>query len=104
MQILESIKQVIYNLVERSAGFKEKKDEYLGILMLWFRDVLYLKSGGDREKVVFLNRLHETELSAERYSYEQLGCIIEAIKTAGSRMKSNVNPEYTYEMLFTAMR
>ena len=108
MKVLSGVREMtdvmIYEAASAAAGFKEKKDEYLGILMLWFRDVLYLKSGGDREKVVFLNRLHETELSAERYSYEQLGCIIEAIKTAGSRMKSNVNPEYTYEMLFTAMR
>ena len=108
MRVLSGVREMsdvmISGAASEAASYKEKRDDYLEILLLWFRDVLYLKSGGDPEKAVFKNRLYETEASAEQYSYEQLGCIIEAIKTAGSRLKSNVNPEYTYEMLFAAMR
>ncbi len=94
--------------ISRSAsaagGKKEQRDDYLGLLMLWFRDVLYIKSGGSSEGVVFSGELRETEEAAEHYSFEQLNDIIEAVKTAGSRLRSNVNPDSTFEMLFMTMR
>lgn len=83
---------------------KDWKDDYLSLLLLWFRDVLFLKAGGKEEGVIFKGELRELTEASGYYSFERLNDIIEAVKEADSRMESNVNPEYTYELLFMKMR
>ena len=83
---------------------KDQKEDYLSFLLLWFRDVLFLKSGGEEEGVIFKGEMRELIEASGYYSFERLNDIIEAIKEADSKMESNVNPEYTYELLFMKMR
>jgi len=83
---------------------KDRKEDYLSLLLLWFRDVLFIKSGGDDERVIFKGEIRELSEEAGYYSFEHINNIIEAVKDARSKMESNVNPEYTYELLFCIMR
>ncbi len=94
----------ISEAAQKAAKRKEQKKEYLDYLMLWFRDILYLKAGGGEDRLIFPFEVGELEEAAGYYTFERINTIIEAVKDAGSKMDSNVNPEYTYEMLFMKMR
>ena len=87
-----------------AAGKKEEGDDVLSFLLLWFRDVLFLKAGGSEERLIFFNEERELARAAAYYSFERINRIIEEIKTARSRLRSNVNPENTFELLFMNMR
>ncbi len=87
-----------------AAEKKEERDDILSFLLLWFRDVLYLKAGGNEDRLIFTDEIREIEKAADIYSFEKISRIIEEIKTARSRLKSNVNPENTFELLFMMMR
>ncbi|MCR4589640.1 MAG: DNA polymerase III subunit delta' [Lachnospiraceae bacterium] len=87
-----------------AAEKKEERDDILSFLLLWFRDVLYLKAGGSEDRLIFANEIREIDRAAAAYSFEKINRIIEEIKTARSRLKSNVNPENTFELLYMTMR
>ncbi len=102
--IREMTDAMISSAAEAAASRKADRNDYLSLITIWFRDVLYLKSGGDSKKLIFPEEEYEIEKAAKSYTYEQLNVITEAVKTAASRLGSNVNPENTFEMLFMAMR
>ncbi len=87
-----------------AAEKKEERDNILSFLLLWFRDVLFLKAGGDEDRLIFRDEVRELNKAAGNYSFEKINRIIQEIKTARSRLKSNVNAENTFEMLFMMMR
>lgn len=83
---------------------KERREDHLSFFLLWFRDVLFLKAGGDSDRLVFPGEIREIEEASAYYSFEQLNSIIDEIKTARSRLRSNVNPDNTFELLFMKMK
>ncbi len=87
-----------------TAAKKEEREDVISFFLFWFRDVLFLKAGGDEEKLIFPGELKEIRKAAEYYSFEKINLIIEEIKQARSRLKSNVNPDNTFELLFMMMR
>ncbi len=113
--LLEKLRSIVTGIREMSdtgislaakeaAEKKEEGDDVLSYLLLWFRDVLFLKAGGSEDKLIFFNEERELAKAAGYYSFERINRIIDEIKTARSRLKSNVNPENTFELLFMNMR
>ncbi len=86
------------------AANKEERDGVISFCLSWFRDILFLKAGGEEKKLIFPDELREIRKASEYYSFERINNIIEEIKTARSRLNSNVNPENTFELLFMTMR
>lgn len=105
---LTSVRDMGVSDISKEAGeaakIKEDRDDRLNFLLLWFRDILFLKAGGDPERLIFPEEERFIREASEYYSFERLNDITEAIKEASSMMDSNVNPEYTFEMLFMKMR
>lgn len=88
--------------VEKLCAYKEQMPLILEQMRLWFRDVFLYKAGFTPE--------HEGEAAlhikkqAERYSYEELPRILKEIETFQTRLKVNVNPELSMEVMLLALQ
>ncbi len=99
MQISELI-----NYVKEVQEYKVSIQDYLDILALWYRDMVYYKATRDIEGVVFKDE-SRTIRDAVRYcSYEGVEEVMKAIESAKARLSANVNFELTMELLFLVMK
>mgnify|MGYP005761826769 FL=1 len=97
----------LYELVEAIKGMTADKDniqDYLDIFSMWFRDVLLFKATREVDTLVFRQEINYIKERAQKSSYEGLERIIDAIQTAGVRLKANVNSELTMELLFLTIK
>ena len=90
-------------MVKTLAGDKAHINDYLDLMTIWFKDVLLYKATASQDNLVFIEEAQIIASQAEEYSYEQLDNIIQEIKTARLRIKSNVNYELTVELLLMTM-
>ena len=84
--------------------YKIEVQDYLDILAVWYRDVLYFKATRDIEGLVFKDQLKNIRQNASISSYEGLELIQQALETAKTRLNANVNFELTIELLFLTMK
>ena len=75
-------------------------NDFLDILLLWFRDVLLYKATRETDNLVFRRELSEIRREASVCSYEGLQEIIDSIEKAKTRLHANVNFDLTLELLF----
>ena len=97
----------LYELVGAIKGMTADKDniqDYLDIFSMWFRDVLLFKATREVDTLVFRQEINYIKERAQKSSYEGLERIIDAIQTAGVRLKANVNFELTMELLFLTIK
>ena len=108
LQLLGNIKQMDINeivaAVKSIVQYKITIDDYLDILGVWFRDVLYFKATRDADGVVFKDQMKNIRDNARTSSYEGIDLILQAIRTAKARLDANVNFELTMELLFLTMK
>ncbi len=80
----------------------DKQDIYdrLDIFAMWFRDVLLFKATREIDGLIFKEEINAVSDRASVSSYEGIEKILEAIQTAGDRLRANVNFELTMELLF----
>lgn len=99
----KDINEVI-NTVKEVQQYKVDVRDYLDILAVWFRDVLYFKATRDVDGVVFRDQIKNIRKSASTSSYEGLEVILKAIQTAKTRLEANVNFDLAMELLFLTMK
>lgn len=92
------------NAVNQISAYKMNIEDYLDILLIWYRDILMLKATGDLDSLVFKDEIKSLRERAGRSSYEAIERIIEAIEKTKSRLKANVNFELTMELLLLAIK
>ncbi|MDO4805221.1 MAG: DNA polymerase III subunit delta' [Lachnospiraceae bacterium] len=93
----------IYEIVDTVKSLSEDKsriDDFLDVLLMWFRDVLIYKATRETDGLVFRRELAEIRRQASVSSYEGLEEILDAIETAKVRLRANVNFDLTLELLF----
>ena len=83
---------------------KEKAQEFLDILTLWFRDVLMFKATFEVDRLIFKNDIAEIRQQAIESSYPGLEKILDRIDAAGQRLRANVSFDLTMELLLLAVR
>ena len=84
--------------------YKINIEDYLDILLIWYRDVLMFKATGDLDSLVFKEEIRSIRERAGRSSYEAVERIIEAIEKTKVRLKANVNFELAMELLLLAIK
>jgi len=94
----------IVKAVKRIGTYKLEINDYLDIIMIWFRDVLMYKATRDIEKVVFKEQLSFIKERAEKSSYEGIELILEGLEKAKARLKANVNFELVMELLLLTIK
>ena len=97
---LPEIAMMAKGLVE----IKNSAEEYFDLMTMWYRDVLYYKSTEDVNNLIFKDEIYDIKKQAAKKSYRGMEIILEAIKTARIRVRSNVNFELVMELLLLAIK
>lgn len=108
LQLLKYIHEMemdeIIEAVNHITTYKLEINDYLDILMVWYRDVLMYKATKDVEKVVFKDQINVIKEQVKKSSYEGIELILESLEKAKTRLKANVNFELTMELLFLTIK
>lgn len=108
MHLMGTIKEKdindVINTVKEVQQYKVDIRDYLDILSVWFRDVLYFKATRDVDGVIFKDQLKNIRKNANTSSYEGLEQILKAIQTAKVRLDANVNFDLAMELLFLTIK
>lgn len=108
VQLLKYINEMelseIVQAVSRITAYKLGINDYLDIIMIWYRDVLLYKATKDMDKVVFKDQIKYIKERAKRSSYEGIELIIESLEKAKARLKANVNFDLVMELLFLTIK
>lgn len=90
--------------VKAVSEFKMDIRDYLDILAVWYRDVLYFKATNDANGIIFKDNLRSIQEQTKRSSYEGIEQILEGLHKAKMRLTANVNFELTMELLFLLIK
>lgn len=99
MQISELIEYV-----KEVQEYKITIQDYLDILALWYRDMVYYKATRDIDGIVFRDELKTIRDTVNVCSYEGVEEVMKAIENAKTRLNANVNFDLTMELLFLVMK
>lgn len=97
----------IYELIDNVKGIAEYKleiQDYLDLMMVWYRDVLLFKATRQADALVFSAEVHDISFCASTVSYEGLENILAALEKAKVRLAANVNFDLTLELLFLTIK
>lgn len=84
--------------------YKMEINDYLDLLVIWYRDVLLFKATRDADSLIFSDELNSIRKKAKESSYEGLECIIKALEKAKIRLNANVNFDMAMELLLLTMK
>ncbi len=90
--------------VEEAGKNELKTEDYLDILMIWYRDILIYKATKELERVVFKDQITYIREQATLSSYEGIEKILEGMRKAKERLRANVNFELVMELLFLTIK
>ncbi len=94
----------IVTAIKKISEYKLNIEDYLDIIVVWYRDVLLFKATNDANHLIFKEELQYIRKVADRSTYEGIENIIKAIEKAKSRLKANVNFDLTMELLLLAIK
>lgn len=108
IQILTHIREwKVADILLLIRDLNAKKDEIYDVLDLftiWYRDVLYFKATRDADGIIFREHVVQVREAAQKSSYDGVQTIIDAIRTAKTRLHANVSFDLTMELLLLTMK
>ena len=90
--------------VKRCTLYKVEINDYLDLIMVWYRDVLLYTATREIDKVVFKDQIDCMREQARRSSYEGIETILDSLDKAKARLKANVNFDLVMELLFLTIK
>lgn len=84
--------------------YKISIEDYLDLLALWYRDMVYFKATRDINGIVFKDELKTIRETVNVCSYEGVEEVMKAIENAKTRLNANVNFDLTMELLFLVIK
>lgn len=85
-------------------SYKQRMDEYLDLLTLWYRDILYFKATDNVNNLIFKDEVYDIKKQAAKKSYSGIEKILQSIELTRTRLKANVNFDLVIEMLLLAIK
>lgn len=108
LNMVKTVKNMeFYQMSQLAKNIEEKKydlNDFFDLCMIWYRDVLLVKSSNDRKHIIFTEELSQLKKQASAYSYQAIEHILSEIEHARSRWKSNVNLQLTIETLLLELQ
>ncbi len=108
MQLIRNAgKMEISDLIDYVKEVQEYKisiQDYLDILALWYRDMVYFKATRDIDGIVFQDEIRTIRETVKVCSYEGVEEVMKAIESAKTRLGANVNFDLTMELLFLVIK
>ena len=92
----------IVKAIKKISEYKFDVNDYLDILMAWYRDVLFFKATKDVNSLVFKEEIQQIMRVSDRSTYEGIETIVNALQSAKKRLEANVNFDLTMELLLLA--
>ena len=90
--------------IKQINDFKPKIGEYLDLLTLRFRDVLYMKATNDVNNLIFKDEVYNIKKQAAKRSYSGIETILQAIEQTRIRINANVNFDLVIELLLLTIK
>ncbi len=90
--------------VKQIGEYKLEINDYFDLMMVWFRDVLYMKATNDVNGLIFQDEVYEIKKQAGKRSYQGLEIILTALEKAKVRLKANVNFDLVMELLLLTIK
>ena len=110
-QVLKLLKNLdsmdIASIIDTIKEFSTRKNDindYLDLMLLWYRDVLMFKVTKDANLLLYSDEYSAISEQATKRDYENIENIIAAIDKAKVRLKANVNFDVTIELMILAMK
>lgn len=94
----------IIDYVKEVQEYKITIQDYLDILALWYRDMVYFKATRDIDGIVFKDEIRSIRDAVKVCSYEGAEEVMKAIESAKTRLGANVNFDLTMELLFLVIK
>ena len=90
--------------IRKISEYKIDINDYLDIIMIWYRDVLLFKATHDVNDLTFKDELKYIKKNANESTYEGIEKIISSIEQTKSRLNANVNFELAMELLLLTIK
>lgn len=94
----------IIDAIKKVEEFKISVNDYIDILMMWYRDVLLFKVTNDANSVIFKEEINSIREQANRHSYNGIENILGAMDKARVRLNANVNFQLTLELMILTIK
>jgi DNA polymerase-3 subunit delta' len=85
--------------IRKLATRKGEINDYIDLMLLWYRDVLMLKVTNNPNLLIYRQEIKWISEQAKTRSYENIEAIIEAMETAKMRIRANVNFDTAIELM-----
>jgi DNA polymerase-3 subunit delta' len=90
--------------VKDAAKYKQTIEDYIDLMIMWYRDVLLYKSTNDVNSIIFKDDLKYIRKNAMERSYQGLDNIITAMNKAKIRLAANVNFDLVMELMLLTIK
>lgn len=108
LQLMKRLEDIdLYEMtgaVKQIAEYKLSVNDYFDLMMIWFRDVLYLKATNDVDGLIFKDEVYDIKKQAAKRSYHGIETILEALEKAKIRLNANVNFDLVIELLLLTIK
>lgn len=94
----------LHQIMKEINGYKKEISEYLDLLLFWYRDVLYVKAANDIQHLIFQDEVYEIKKQAAKISYSGIENILQAIETARTRLRANVNFNLVIKLMLQTIK
>ncbi len=94
----------IVNTIRVLAQNKNNINDYLDLMLLWYRDVLMFKVTKDNNILLYQGEYNAISKQASMRGYEDIEKIIKAIDKAKIRLNANVNFDVAMELMLLAFK
>lgn len=83
---------------------KNNIEDYIDLMILWYRDVLMFKATMDPDLLLYREELTYMKRQANLRSYEGIDRIIQAMEKAKIRLRANVNFDIAVELMLLTIK
>ena len=91
-------------MIKEINDYKPKIGEFLDLLTLWFRDVLYMKATNDVNNLIFKDEVYDIKKQATKRTYSGIENILQVIEQTRVRLNANVNFDLVVELLLLTIK
>ncbi|MCR5624922.1 MAG: DNA polymerase III subunit [Lachnospiraceae bacterium] len=89
----------IVDAINKIAEDRQQINDYLDLMLLWYRDILMFKVTKDANILLYKDEYSAISEQASKRGYEDIEHIIDGISTAKLRLAANVNFETAIELM-----
>lgn len=90
--------------VKQITEYRLEIQDYFDLMMIWYRDVLYMKATNDVNRLIFKDEVYDIKRQAAKHSYNGIEKVLEALEKAKVRLNANVNFDLTIELLLLTIK